>query len=107
VGLLAWGSKQHVQRIADDLRHRAVMGEHNICHAREIPVSPRLWETLEPSVHLPTKFELVINLGTAKALGLTVIRDVAGFGTLQDLVDQASALAKDLSSDARWRGGIR
>jgi len=41
VGLLAWGSKQHVQRIADDLRHRAVMGEHNICHAREILVEQR------------------------------------------------------------------
>ena len=42
VGLLAWGgSKQHVQRIADDLRHCAVMGEHNICHAREILIEQR------------------------------------------------------------------
>jgi hypothetical protein len=41
VGLLAWGSKQHVQRIADDLRHGAVMGEHNICHAREILIEQR------------------------------------------------------------------
>ena len=41
VGLLAWGSKQHVQRIADDLRHRTVMGEHNICHAREILIEQR------------------------------------------------------------------
>jgi len=41
VWLLAWGSKQHVQRIADDLRHRAVMGEHNICHAREVFIEQR------------------------------------------------------------------
>jgi hypothetical protein len=30
-----------VQRIADNLRHRAVMGEHNICHAREILIEQR------------------------------------------------------------------
>jgi hypothetical protein len=41
VRLLAWGSKQYVQRIADDFGHRTVMGEHNICHAREILIEQR------------------------------------------------------------------
>ena len=30
-----------MQRIADHLRHSAVMGEHNICHAREILIEQR------------------------------------------------------------------
>jgi hypothetical protein len=41
VRLLSRRSKQHVQRIADDLRHCAVLGEHNICHAREILIEQR------------------------------------------------------------------
>jgi hypothetical protein len=30
-----------VQRIADNLRHRAVMGEHNVSHAREVFIEQR------------------------------------------------------------------
>ena len=41
VRLLAWGSKQHVQRIPDDLRHRTVMGEHDTGHAREVFIEQR------------------------------------------------------------------
>jgi hypothetical protein len=41
VWLLSRRSKQYVQRIADDLRHRTVMGEHDVCHAREILIEQR------------------------------------------------------------------
>src|SRR5262245_4544556 len=36
VGLLTWGSKQHVQGFADDLGDGAIMGKHDIGHAREV-----------------------------------------------------------------------
>ena len=42
VGLLARRAEQHVQRIADDLGHRAVMGEHDVGHAGEIVIEQRL-----------------------------------------------------------------
>jgi hypothetical protein len=36
VGLFTGGSKQHVQGIVDDLGDGAVMGKHDIGHARKI-----------------------------------------------------------------------
>ena len=36
VGLLTWGSKQHVQGIADDLGDGAIMGKYDIGHARKV-----------------------------------------------------------------------
>ena len=41
VRLLAGGSEQHVQGIADDLGDRAVMGKHDIGHAGEVFVEQR------------------------------------------------------------------
>ena len=35
------GPKQHMQGIADDLRNRAIMGEHDIGHAGQIVVEQR------------------------------------------------------------------
>ena len=41
VRLLAGGAEQHVQGIADDLCDRAIMGEHDVGHAREIVIEKR------------------------------------------------------------------
>src|SRR5262249_13141824 len=57
VGLFAWGSKQHVQGIADDLGDGAIMGKYGIGHAREVLIEQwpedaglqRLYECSETS----------------------------------------------------------
>ena len=41
VRLLAGRAEQHVQRVADDLGHRAVMREDDVGHADEIVVEQR------------------------------------------------------------------
>ena len=41
VGLLARRAEQHMDGVADDLRHRAVMGEDDIGHAGQIIVEQR------------------------------------------------------------------
>jgi hypothetical protein len=41
VRLLAGGSKQHVQGIANDLGDSAVLGKNDIGHAREILIEQR------------------------------------------------------------------
>ena len=39
--MLTWGSEQYVQGIADDLGDGAIMGKHDIGHAREILIEQR------------------------------------------------------------------
>ena len=41
IRLLARRAEQHMQGIADDLRHRAVMGEDDIGHAGQVFVEQR------------------------------------------------------------------
>ena len=41
VGLLGGRAEQYVERVADDLRDRSVVGEHGIGHADEIIVEQR------------------------------------------------------------------
>ena len=41
VGLLSRGPEQHVQGIANDLCHRAVMGKNDVGHAGEILIEQR------------------------------------------------------------------
>jgi hypothetical protein len=41
VRLLAGGSKQYVQSVADDLFDRAVVGEYDVGHAREVVIEKR------------------------------------------------------------------
>ena len=41
IGLLARRAKQDVKGVADDLRHRSIVGEHDVGHADEIIVQKR------------------------------------------------------------------
>src|SRR5262249_48814231 len=41
VRLFSWRSKEHVHGIADDLGDGALMGKHDICHARKIIIEQR------------------------------------------------------------------
>src|SRR5215207_6325328 len=42
IGLLAWSPEQHVQRVANDLCNRAVMGEDDLGHSGEVIIQKRL-----------------------------------------------------------------
>ena len=56
-GLMSYGAD------VPDIFRRCAVPYTRFCRARNLPILP---------VELPTKFELVINLKTAKALGLDV-----------------------------------